>query len=132
MLSPTIGGKRIEDKIEENYHSRRAYIYAVAVDDSARGQGIGAELTRACMRNAWEYSADICCTLPAEASLYDWYESRCGLAAASFCTYETGEAGAEISGIKRPRAQGPSSCRLLLRLSALSGEDIHFLLRRIF
>lgn len=78
-----------------------AYIYAVAVDDSARCQGIGAELTRACMRNAWEYSADICCTLPAEASLYDWYESRCGLAAASFCSYETVEAGAEISGIKR-------------------------------
>ena len=78
-----------------------AYIYAVAVDDSVRGRGIGAELTRACMRNAWEYSADICCTLPAEGSLYDWYESRCGLAAASFCTYEKVMAGAEISGIRR-------------------------------
>ena len=42
-----------------------AYIYAVSVDESAQGRGIGAELTRACMRNAWEYSADICCTLPA-------------------------------------------------------------------
>lgn len=31
MLSPTIGGKGIEDKIEENYHGRRAHIYAVAV-----------------------------------------------------------------------------------------------------
>ena len=31
MLLPTIGGKGIEDKIEENYHSRRAHIYAVAV-----------------------------------------------------------------------------------------------------
>ena len=59
-----------------------AYIYAVSVDESAQGRGIGAELTRACMRNAWDYSADICCTLPAEDSLYDWYESRCGLAAA--------------------------------------------------
>lgn len=40
-----------------------AYIYAVSVDESAQGRGIGAELTRACMRNAWDYSADICCTL---------------------------------------------------------------------
>ncbi len=78
-----------------------AYIYAVAVDDSVRGQGIGAELTRACMRSAWEYSADVCCTLPAEASLYDWYESRCGLAAASYCSYETVEAGTEAEGIRR-------------------------------
>ena len=76
-----------------------AYIYAVAVDGSVRGHGVGAELTRACMRNAWEYSADICCTLPAEGSLYDWYESRCGLAAASFCCYETVAAGAEAVGI---------------------------------
>ena len=65
-----------------------AYIYAVSVDESAQGRGIGAELTRACMRNAWDYSADICCTLPAEDALYDWYESRCGLAAASYCNYE--------------------------------------------
>lgn len=78
-----------------------AYIYAVAVDGSVRGHGVGAELTRACMRNAWEYSADICCTLPAEGSLYDWYESRCGLAAASFCCYETVAAGTEAVGIKR-------------------------------
>ena len=46
-----------------------AYIYAVSVDESAQGRGIGAELTRACMRNAWDYSADICCTLPAEDAL---------------------------------------------------------------
>ncbi len=78
-----------------------AYIYAVAVDESARGQGIGAELTRACMRNAWEYGADICCTLPAEESLYGWYESNCGLTAASYCKYETVEASAEIDGIRR-------------------------------
>lgn len=80
---------------------RLAYIYAVAVDETARGQGLGAELTRACMRNAWEYSADICCTLPAEGSLYDWYESRCGLKAASFCCYETVAAAPETHGIRR-------------------------------
>lgn len=78
-----------------------AYIYAVSVDESAQGRGIGAELTRACMRNAWDYSADICCTLPAEDSLYDWYESRCGLAAASYCRYEEAAASVEIDGIRR-------------------------------
>ena len=78
-----------------------AYIYAVSVDESAQGRGIGAELTRACMRNAWDYSADICCTLPAEDSLYDWYESRCGLAAASYCNYESVSASSELDGIRR-------------------------------
>lgn len=78
-----------------------AYIYAVSVDESAQGRGIGAELTRACMRNAWEYSADICCTLPAKCSLYDWYESRCGLAAASYCSYESVSASSEHDGIRR-------------------------------
>ncbi len=81
-----------------------AYIYAVAVDETLRGQGLGAELTRACMRNAWEYSADVCCTLPAEDSLYDWYESRCGLAPASFCRYETVAAAPEMRGIRRLNA----------------------------
>lgn len=81
-----------------------AYIYAVAVDESARGHGTGAELTRACMRSAWERSADVCCTLPAEGSLYDWYESRCGLAAASFCRYETAAASSPSGDIKRLHA----------------------------
>ena len=53
------------------------------------------------MRNAWEYSADICCTLPAEGSLYNWYESRCGLAAASYCSYESVSASSELDGIRR-------------------------------
>lgn len=65
-----------------------AYIYGVAVDEPAQGQGIGAGLVRACMRYAWEQGADICCTLPAEPSLYGWYSESCELAPVSFCTLE--------------------------------------------
>lgn len=90
--------------LPDNSVKKLAYIYAVAVDDSVRGRGIGAELTRACIRNAWEYSADICCTLPAEDSLYDWYESRCGLAAASRCRYDKVSASAKLDGIRKLNA----------------------------
>ncbi len=81
-----------------------AYIYAVAVDETVRGQSIGAELTRACMRSAWEYSADVCCTLPAEDSLYGWYERCCGLENASYCSYETVAASSETLNIRRLNA----------------------------
>lgn len=83
---------------------KAAYIYAVAVDDAARGSGIGAELTRACMRYAWECGADVCCTLPAEEALYDWYKTRCGFENASFCSYETVPAGENDGSITRLHA----------------------------
>ncbi len=83
---------------------KASYIYAVAVDGSARGKGLGAELTRSCMRYAWESGADLCCTLPAEPSLYDWYKSRCGFETASFCSYETIPAGNDTGNIKRLHA----------------------------
>ncbi len=50
------------------------YIYAVAVDESCRGFGAGAALTRAAADAARGLGAEIICTLPAEASLYPWYE----------------------------------------------------------
>lgn len=67
---------------------KAAYIYGVAVDAQAQGQGIGAGLVRACMRYAWEQGADICCTLPAEPSLYGWYEKIGGFVPVSCCTFE--------------------------------------------
>ena len=76
-----------------------AYIYGVAVDKQAQGQGIGAELVRACMRYARMHGADICCTLPAEPSLYGWYAKSCGLVPVSFCALEEippSDGGAEI------------------------------------
>lgn len=90
--------------LPDNSTKKLAYIYAVAVDDSARGHGLGAELSRACMRRAWEDSADVCCTLPAEESLYAWYEAKCGLSNASCCVYETVSAAPESGDIRRLHA----------------------------
>lgn len=53
---------------------RCGYIYAVAVDESCRGIGAGAALTRAAADAARSLGAEVICTLPAEASLYPWYE----------------------------------------------------------
>ena len=55
------------------------YIYAVAVDESSRGQGLGRALTVAAAKKAVEREAEIICTLPAEASLYGWYEELIGV-----------------------------------------------------
>ncbi len=87
--------------LPDNSTKRVAYIYAVAVDASAQGRGLGAELGRACMRYAWESGADVCCTLPAEDTLYDWYAERCGLKPTGFCRYEQFEASPEVREIKR-------------------------------
>ena len=78
-----------ELRCSDNSVHNLGYIYAVAVEPSARCNGIGAELTRACKRYCWENNIDICCTLPAEASLYEWYEKISGLTAANSCIYES-------------------------------------------
>ncbi len=54
------------------------YIYAVAVEESARGRGIGAALTKYAAEICREREAVIVATLPAEKSLYAWYETRIG------------------------------------------------------
>ena len=54
------------------------YLYAVAVDESARGQGLGGELTKAAAAICREREAVIVATLPAEEGLYAWYEKQIG------------------------------------------------------
>ena len=54
------------------------YIYAVAVDENARGQGLGAALTKKAAAICREREAVIVTTLPASASLYGWYEKQIG------------------------------------------------------
>ena len=54
------------------------YIYAVAVDESFRGRGIGAALTKCAGEICREREAVIVTTLPAEESLYAWYEKSIG------------------------------------------------------
>lgn len=65
------------------------YIYAVAVEPSARSNGIGARLVSACERYCWKNGIDICTTLPAEDSLYAWYKGVGGFEAVNRCGYET-------------------------------------------
>ena len=55
------------------------YIYAVAVDEARRGAGLGAELSRAAADICRRRGAEIVATLPAEESLYAWYEKTAGL-----------------------------------------------------
>lgn len=55
------------------------YIYAVAVDESCRGLGIGGALSIAAAEAARQAGAEIICTLPAEDSLYGWYEKLIGV-----------------------------------------------------
>ena len=54
------------------------YVYAVAVDERERGRGLGAELTKKAAAICREREAVIVATLPAEQSLYRWYENRIG------------------------------------------------------
>ena len=59
------------------------YLYAVAVKPEARGNGIGAALSRACADMARELGCAFFSTQPAEPSLFAWYEQilalRCAL-----------------------------------------------------
>lgn len=58
---------------------RCGYLYAVAVDPEHRHQGLGAKLSRKAADMALNRGAEFICTLPAEPSLYAWYEEILGL-----------------------------------------------------
>lgn len=58
------------------------YIYAVAVDAAYRHKGLGAALVKGAAEAARRLGAELICTLPAEASLYGWYEELLGVRAA--------------------------------------------------
>lgn len=60
------------------------YIYGVGVYEAARGQGIGAALDRAVYGLSRARGAEIITTLPAEDSLYGWYEDILGVKAAFY------------------------------------------------
>ena len=54
------------------------YVYAVAVDEDARGRGLGAALTRKAAEICREREAVIVTTLPAEEGRDAWYERQIG------------------------------------------------------
>ena len=58
---------------------RIAYLYAVAVEEDARGRGLGAALSREAAALGRRLGAKMVCTLPAEPGLYPWYERVIGL-----------------------------------------------------
>lgn len=55
------------------------YLYAVAVAEERRHLGLGRALSRAAAELAEKRGAELLCTLPAEPSLYGWYEEILGL-----------------------------------------------------
>ena len=55
------------------------YLYGVSVEREYRHHGIGGALVKAVYALSQKREAKIVCTLPAEASLYDWYEKLLGL-----------------------------------------------------
>ena len=70
--------------------ARCGYVYAVATAPLFRGRGLGAALTEKVCELAKAAGASLLCTLPAEDSLYPWYEKimgvRCALYRQSFET----------------------------------------------
>lgn len=58
---------------------RCGYLYAVAVDPEHRHHGLGAGLSRKAASLSLARGAEFICTLPAEPSLYPWYEEILGL-----------------------------------------------------
>ena len=61
---------------------RCGYLYAVAVDPGHRHQGLGAALSQKAAALSLARGAELICTLPAEPSLYAWYEEILGLGCA--------------------------------------------------
>lgn len=68
---------------------RCGYLYAVAVDPAHRHQGLGAKLSRKAADTSLKRGTEFICTLPAEPSLYAWYEEILGLSCALYRQYFT-------------------------------------------
>lgn len=76
--------------VEPGKSSRRCgYIYAVAVAEGYRRLGLGRALTLAAAELAKEQGAEVLCTLPAESSLYPWYENILGTKFALYRTFSS-------------------------------------------
>lgn len=94
------------------------YIYGVGVYAHARGRGIGAALDRAVYELSRARGAELVTTLPAEDSLYGWYEDILGVKAALWRERRTfdrdvqGEARAQAVRISA-REYGAARERLL-------------------
>ena len=83
MEEKIVGGAYVITGMEltggEHVPTPGAYIYAVAVEESCRGLGIGSALTRAAGEEGRRRGAKFICTLPASEGLYDWYRELLGV-----------------------------------------------------
>lgn len=73
------------------------YLYAVAVSPEHRHQGLGEELSRLAAKLSGQRGAKFICTLPAEASLYSWYEKILGVSCALYRKPYTVAAAARLT-----------------------------------
>ena len=68
-----------QELVEAGRSRRCGYLYAVAVEEAARGRGLGGSLCRAAAALGAARGAELLCTMPAEPGLFDWYEKILGL-----------------------------------------------------
>lgn len=59
------------------------YLYALAVKEEYRGNGIGQMLVKHCL----ELYPRLC-TFPANKNLYKWYDEKCGMKYRTYCVYD--------------------------------------------
>ena len=82
MANVINGMELIESGVQYIEHEKEpkicGYIYAVAVSPEHRGRGIGKALCLEAEKLARKRESDIVCTLPASASLYNWYKDIMG------------------------------------------------------
>ena len=72
----TLNGQEL---VENGRTTALGYLYGVGVYEEYRGRGIGGELIKAVYALSGKRGASIVCILPAEESLYDWYEELLGM-----------------------------------------------------
>ncbi len=96
-----------------------AYTYALATAPAYRGRGIGTAVYRACVAAALE-RADAACVLPAEPSLYPFYEKAAGCRPVSYVREGVIPAG-ELSLSGRPAGLISPGEYYLRRKSLLRG-----------
>ena len=89
--------------VPDGTERRCGYLYAVAVEEDARGRGLGRHLSRCAAEMGIARGAEQICTLPAEQSLYEWYAS--------------------VLSLHYVNRRTSYSCRTLPSAAALSAEE---------
>lgn len=106
------------DHVRDGKTTSCAYIYAVATDEAFRGRGIGAALTKAAKDAAKQWQAKIISTLPAEDSLYKWYDELIEVKPALYRIKKEIDACAVL-----PCRQCTASEYVFMREALLSGRE---------